>query len=101
QAEDGIRDRNVTGVQTCALPIYRTVRDYVSKRKKELKGTMEVAALPLESFPGTAQVDFGEAPFKYHSEVIDLPYLVLSFPYSNCFYFQVFPSENTECLLEG
>src|SRR5699024_2870063 len=25
QAEDGIRDRNVTGVQTCALPIYETV----------------------------------------------------------------------------
>src|SRR5699024_11995899 len=24
QAEDGIRDRNVTGVQTCALPIYQT-----------------------------------------------------------------------------
>src|SRR5207249_7543156 len=23
QAEDGIRGRNVTGVQTCALPIYR------------------------------------------------------------------------------
>src|SRR5699024_1243045 len=23
QARDGIRDRNVTGVQTCALPIYR------------------------------------------------------------------------------
>src|SRR6266513_3669947 len=25
QAEDGIRDRNVTGVQTCALPILRRV----------------------------------------------------------------------------
>src|SRR5699024_877901 len=25
QAEDGIRDRNVTGVQTCALPIWRAV----------------------------------------------------------------------------
>src|SRR5579885_2233519 len=25
QAEDGIRDRNVTGVQTCALPIYPLV----------------------------------------------------------------------------
>src|SRR5438067_3054706 len=25
QAEDGIRDRNVTGVQTCALPIFRKV----------------------------------------------------------------------------
>ena len=23
QAEDGIRDYDVTGVQTCALPIYR------------------------------------------------------------------------------
>ncbi|MCG1030334.1 IS21 family transposase [Virgibacillus halodenitrificans] len=80
---------------------YRTVREYVSRRKCELKENMEEAALPLESFPGTAQVDFGTAPFKYHSEVIDLPYLVMSFPYSNSFYFQVFPSENTECLLEG
>src|SRR5699024_12051247 len=26
QAEDGIRDRNVTGVQTCALPICRKVK---------------------------------------------------------------------------
>src|SRR5699024_11745404 len=26
QAEDGIRDRNVTGVQTCALPIYSLKR---------------------------------------------------------------------------
>src|SRR5699024_11743235 len=25
QAEDGIRDRNVTGVQTCALPISRSI----------------------------------------------------------------------------
>src|SRR5699024_11729984 len=29
QAEDGIRDRNVTGVQTCALPIsHRPVRPF-------------------------------------------------------------------------
>src|SRR5699024_3362606 len=80
---------------------YRAVRGYVSQRKKELKETPVDAALPLESIPGTAQVDFGTAPFKYQSEVIDLPYLVMSFPYSNSFYFQVFPSENTECLLEG
>src|SRR5437868_13090620 len=25
QAEDGIRDRNVTGVQTCAIPIYTMI----------------------------------------------------------------------------
>ncbi|KIO65476.1 hypothetical protein B4064_2581 [Caldibacillus thermoamylovorans] len=80
---------------------YRTVRDYVSRRKKELTVTTVDAALPLEAIPGTTQVDFGTAPFKYQSEVIDLPYLVMSFPYSNTFYFQVFPWENTECLLEG
>ena len=79
----------------------RTIRDYVSKRKKELKESMTEASLPLESIPGTAQVDFATGPFKYDSETIDLPYLVMSFPYSNSFYFQVFPSENTECLLEG
>src|SRR5699024_11868429 len=27
QAEDGIRDRNVTGVQTCALPIFAMAAD--------------------------------------------------------------------------
>ncbi|UOR14107.1 IS21 family transposase [Halobacillus amylolyticus] len=79
----------------------RTVRDYVSKRKRELKEYIEESSLPLDSTPGTAQVDFGTAPFEYNNVVIDLPYLVMSFPFSNCFYFQVFPSENTECLLEG
>ncbi len=77
------------------------MRQYVSQRKKELKTSLTEAALPLKSIAGTAQVDFGMAPFKYESEVIDLPFLVMSFPYSNSFYFQVFPSENTECLLEG
>src|SRR5699024_12034123 len=27
QAEDGIRDRNVTGVQTCALPIFYLIQN--------------------------------------------------------------------------
>src|SRR5207249_8530486 len=30
---DGIRDRNVTGVQTCALPIYKTPREVINHRK--------------------------------------------------------------------
>src|SRR5438094_6247217 len=30
QAEDGIRDRTVTGVQTCALPIYRSTLTHVT-----------------------------------------------------------------------
>src|SRR2546429_5981572 len=36
QAEDGIRDVAVTGVQTCALPIYR--RGYRYKLHPSLKG---------------------------------------------------------------
>src|SRR5699024_11972690 len=31
QAEDGIRDRNVTGVQTCALPISEEMDDNLAK----------------------------------------------------------------------
>lgn len=79
----------------------RSVRYYVSKRKQELAETLESAALPLEAKPGTAQVDFGEAPFQYQGETVTLPYLVMSFPYSNAFYFQVFPSQNQDCFLEG
>ncbi|MGS2776977.1 IS21 family transposase [Robertmurraya sp. GLU-23] len=79
----------------------RTVRDYVSFKKKELLQESEQAALQLESIPGTAQVDFGEAPFIYAGEELVLPYLVMSFPSSNGFYFQVFPSQNKECFLEG
>src|SRR5699024_9137581 len=36
QAEDGIRDRNVTGVQTCALPIWDNAEDIWKKLDEEL-----------------------------------------------------------------
>ena len=39
QAEDGIRDRNVTGVQTCALPIYDVIKQF-SERILSLKDTI-------------------------------------------------------------
>ena len=40
QAEDGIRDRDVTGVQTCALPIYKVdILDHESF-KKVVRGTV-------------------------------------------------------------
>src|SRR5699024_11777275 len=35
RAEDGIRYRNVTGVQTCALPIYAMGLEYVNQKKHE------------------------------------------------------------------
>src|SRR5699024_10667340 len=41
QAEDGIRDRNVTGVQTCALPI-SNVNDVIVKQKYEVDKPLEL-----------------------------------------------------------
>ena len=38
QAEDGIRDTSVTGVQTCALPIWRDLAD---KLERELNSEKE------------------------------------------------------------
>src|SRR5699024_8437887 len=46
EAEDGIRDRNVTGVQTCALPISRPVLDCVfsaCRRRRRSKNTTRVS----------------------------------------------------------
>ena len=79
----------------------RSVRAYVAKRRQELLEENQAAYLPLESRAGTAQVDFGEAPFLYEGKEVVRPYLVLSFPYSNSFLFQVFPSQNRECFLQG
>src|SRR5699024_11681469 len=44
QAEDGIRDRNVTGVQTCALPIFDPLCILFSRH---LKTSHTEAPLPL------------------------------------------------------
>src|SRR6266513_3127455 len=38
QAEDGIRDRNVTGVQTCALPICEVLRKVLFEQALEERG---------------------------------------------------------------
>src|SRR5438067_8880454 len=43
QAEDGIRDRNVTGVQTCALPIFK---GEVTKIEVDLDANTRPAAAP-------------------------------------------------------
>src|SRR5699024_12221160 len=45
QAEDGIRDRNVTGVQTCALPILREIHDEVEKNILEYLSLKNVEKL--------------------------------------------------------
>src|SRR5688572_30951129 len=47
QAEDGIRDLTVTGVQTCALPIFTTHAQWVGEMEKLLdRGRARAAFVP-------------------------------------------------------
>src|SRR5256885_3622704 len=48
QAEDGIRDYKVTGVQTCALPIYASPEEYAMIFTANASAAMKLLA---ESFP--------------------------------------------------
>lgn len=81
---------------------YRLVATYVAQKKKELNLKRQDGYLPLEHFPGEAQVDFGYADFYERGRLYhEAKYLVLSFPYSNGAYLQLDYGENMECLLEG
>lgn len=57
--------------------------------------------LPLNHGPYEAQVDFGQADYYENGQTHTGKYLVVSYPKSNVGYFQLFPGENLECLLEG
>jgi len=51
--------------------------------------------------PGVAQVDFGQADFDWAGQVTRLSYLVVSFPFSNQGFAQVFGGETAECVCQG
>src|SRR3712207_7390558 len=46
QAEDGIRDIGVTGVQTCALPIFMSVPVRSLSLGQRMRGELAAAVLP-------------------------------------------------------
>jgi transposase len=80
---------------------YSTVKRYVNL-KKEMGKKVKEGYLPIAQPPAHAQADFGE--FKYYDGAGHPHkghYLVVSFPYSNSGWIQVFPAENQECLLTG
>src|SRR5207249_6550415 len=67
QAEDGIRDRNVTGVQTCALPISITSRKEagipVAEVFPSLRGAVAISySDPLKSDLAKCDVVFFATP---------------------------------------
>lgn len=51
--------------------------------------------------PGEAQVDFGEADFYLNGNRLRLPYLVISFPYSNASFVQICPNEQATSVCEA
>ncbi|MDR1705476.1 MAG: IS21 family transposase [Clostridiales bacterium] len=80
---------------------YSSVKRYVVKKRWLLSQARE-GYLPIAQPPGHAQTDFGM--FKYYDGlgVAKEGYaLVVTFPYSNAGWMQVFPAQNQECLLEG
>lgn len=79
---------------------YKTVSNYVREKKKKLLNKTN-GYIPLDHKPGEAQADFGEVQFYENEKLVKGKYIVLSFPYSNASYFQVFRGENQECLLTG
>src|SRR2546429_3738626 len=71
QAEDGIRDVAVTGVQTCALPILSTLLTYRGHSDKVITvaWSPDGARIASASFDGTVQVwnaTTGGNPLIYH-----------------------------------
>ena len=77
-----------------------TVRHYVHDLKAQRKSVAE-SYLDLVWSPGEAQADFGEADFAIVGARRRMSFFVLSFPFSNMGFAQVFPSENAECVCQA
>ena len=80
---------------------YSVVQRYMKALRKvskdeQCKGTQE-----LIWYPGDAQADFGEADFYEGPRCVRRKYFVLSFPYSNDSYIQIFGGETAECVCQG
>lgn len=77
---------------------YSVVQRYMKKCRSI---QTQKANLELIWDPGPAQVDFGEADFYEAGKLCRKKYLVVSFPYSNDGYSQVFGGETAECVCQG
>lgn len=77
-----------------------TVRHYVHDFKARRRSVAE-SYLDLVWSPGEAQADFGEADFAIAGARRRMSFFVLSFPFSNMGFAQVFPSENAECVCQA
>src|SRR5699024_7338475 len=68
QAEDGIRDRNVTGVQTCALPIYKqlpTTDELLTVFNKLYQLYQRQSSIPKKEEDAAALFDLEEIQWRF------------------------------------
>ena len=77
-----------------------TVERYVRAWREDHAAVRE-AVLDLEWGPGEAQVDFGEVDVLESGKKVRRHFLVMSFPYSNMAYTQLFGGETAECVAQG
>ena len=73
----------------------------VSEAVRERRLTTAEVFVPLSHPPGEAQFDFGEAEVVLQGTPTKVAYCVMSLPYSDAFFVQVFPRECTETFQEG
>jgi transposase len=76
---------------------YTGVKEAVRAWRQEHKEVF----LPLSHPPGEAQVDFGEADITLRGETTRVALFVMTLPFSDAIFCQVFPRECTEAFLEG
>ena len=79
---------------------YETVQRYMKKQQVDER-TKTKASQELVWDPGYAQVDFGESDFYERGICVRRKFLVVSFPYSNDSYTQIFGGETAECVCQG
>jgi len=76
---------------------YTAVKELVA----EIQTLKQEVFVPLSHRPGEAQVDFGHALVKVGGTLRKCPFFVMSLPYSDAFFMQVFERECTESFWEG
>ena len=79
---------------------YGTVKNYVRRRKAEISAASD-CYMELVWAPGEAQADFGDVDVLAGGERVRMHFLVLSFPFSNMGFCQLFAGETSECVCQG
>jgi len=81
---------------------YSALTRYLKRIKEEQHIEIGQDYSRLVWHPGEAQADFGEADFTTHNgEIKRYKFFVLSFPYSNIAFTQIFCGENVECVCQA